>query len=146
MTRLNRKLEYALMALKVMSRKRAGELTSAKEIVEKTGGPFDATARVLQQLAQAGVLKSEQGAYGGYVLIRDLARLSFFELSEVVVGRQSLAKCLHHDDGCGLKTKCNIVSPVAVLNRRLNDFYQRLSVGELLKVRGEVGDHLEVVR
>jgi Rrf2 family transcriptional regulator, nitric oxide-sensitive transcriptional repressor len=56
MNRLNRKVEYALMALKVMAQKRAGELTSAKEVVEKTGCPFDATARVLQQMAQKGIL------------------------------------------------------------------------------------------
>ncbi len=34
--RLNRKVEYALMALKVMAKKRQGELTSVKEVVDQT--------------------------------------------------------------------------------------------------------------
>jgi len=132
--RLNRKVEYALMALKVMAQKRPGELTSAKEVVEVTGCPFDATARVLQQMAQKEILRSEQGAHGGYVVIRDLNKVSLFELMELILGSMAVAKCLTGSD-CDLKSRCNILSPVAVLNRRLIEFYQNLSVGELLRLR-----------
>lgn len=150
MNRLNRKVEYALMALKVMAQKRAGELTSTKEITEKTGGPFDATARVLQLMAQHGILKSEQGAHGGYVLIRDLTRVSFYELNEMILGRLAVARCMegHHVE-CDLKSRCNIISPVSVLNRKLTEFYQSLSVGELLRVKDRApaaGSDLEVAQ
>jgi Rrf2 family protein len=135
MNRLNRKVEYALMALKVMAQKRPGELTSAKEIVDQTGCPFDATARVLQQMAQRQVLRSEQGAHGGYVLIRDLSRLSIFELMELLLGKIAVARCLEGEADCELKAKCNIISPVATLNRRLAEFYQELTVGEILRLK-----------
>ena len=138
MNRLNRKVEYALMALKVMAQKRQGELTSAKEIVEQTGCPFDATARVLQLMVQRGILRSEQGAHGGYVLIRDLGKISFFDLNELILGPMAVAKCLHAPSECELTGTCNIMSPVAALNRRLAEFYQGLSVGELLRVRERV--------
>lgn len=144
MSRLNRRVEYALMALKVMAAKRAGELTSAKEVVEKMGCPFDATARVLQVLTQKGVLRSEQGAHGGYVLIRDLMRVSFFELNEMILGPMELAKCLQSDHACELHSRCNIISPVSVLNRKLMEFYQGLSVGELLRVKERAESNLEV--
>lgn len=145
MNRLNRKVEYALMALKVMAQKRAGELTSAKEIVEQTGCPFDATARVLQQLASKGVLRSEQGAHGGYVLVRDLTRVSYFELNEIILGKLALARCLEEDKGgCDLKDRCNIISPVSVLNRKMIEFYQDLSVGDLLRVRERQEERGEV--
>lgn len=133
--RLNRKVEYALMALKVMAQKRAGELTSTKELVERTGCPFDPLARVLQQLTSRGVLRSEQGAHGGYVLVRDLARVSFYEINEIILGPVGLAKCLTGEDGCDMRSTCNIMSPVNVLNRKLTEFYQSLSVGELLRVK-----------
>lgn len=135
MNRLNRKVEYALMALKVMAAKRQGELTSAKEVVDQTGGPFDATARVMQQMVQRGILRSEQGKHGGYVLVRDLSKISLFDLSEIVLGKVVVGKCLDGADACELIGTCNIVSPVSTLNRKLNDFYQGLSVGELLRIR-----------
>ena len=135
MNRLNRKVEYALMALKVMASKHQSELTSAKEVVEKTGCPFDATARVMQQMAQKEILRSEHGAHGGYILIRDLNKISFFDLNEIVLGPIALAKCLHGEERCDLVDTCNIMSPVNMLSKKLSEFYQNLSVGELLRVR-----------
>ena len=135
MNRLNRKVEYALMALKVMAQKRQGELTSAKEVADQTGCPFDATARVLQQLVQRGILRSEQGAHGGYLLVRDLNKVSFFDLNEMILGPIAVAKCLHSASDCELIGSCNIVTPVTNLNRKLADFYQSFSVGELLRMR-----------
>jgi Rrf2 family nitric oxide-sensitive transcriptional repressor len=134
------------MALKVMAQKRAGELTSAKEVVDQTGCPFDATARVLQQMAQKGILRSEQGAHGGYLLIRDLARVSFFELNEIILGPMGLAKCLQGEADCDLKARCNIISPVSVLNRKMIEFYQNLSVGELLRVKERTEERAEVLQ
>ncbi|MEK6554068.1 MAG: Rrf2 family transcriptional regulator, partial [Bdellovibrionota bacterium] len=66
MNKMNRKVEYALMALKFMSSKEAGQLTSVKEICQSTGAPFDATSRVMQLMAQKKILKAEMGAQGGY--------------------------------------------------------------------------------
>lgn len=135
MNRLNRKVEYALMALKVMAVKRPGELTSAKDVVEATGCPFDATARVLQQLVQANILRSEQGAHGGYVVIKDLNKVSLYQLQEIILGEMAVAKCLTEEKACDLKSTCNILSPVSILNRRLSEFYNQLTVGELLKLK-----------
>lgn len=133
MNKMNRKVEYALIALKHMSQKTPGELTSAKEVVEATGVPFDATARVMQQLSQAGILRSEQGARGGYSIIKDLSKSSFHDLIEVILGPTGISKCIHGE--CELISSCNIVSPVAVLNKRLIDFYRSLSLRELLKIK-----------
>lgn len=136
MKRLNRKIEYSLMALKHMAKKRPGELTSAKEIVEAVGAPFDATARVLQIMAQNGLLQSEQGVHGGYLIVKDLSRVSFFELSEMILGPVNVAKCMA-DESCELHLTCNIQSPMANLDRKLNEFYQSLSIGEILRLKDE---------
>ena len=133
MNRLNRKVEYALMALKVIGQKHQGERTSAKEVADLTGSPFDATARVMQQMAQKEILRSEQGAHGGYQLVRDLSKISMFELMEIVLGPIAVAKCQQHESDCDLVGSCNIMSPLSVLNRKLTEFYRAVSVGELLK-------------
>ena len=141
MNKINRKVEYALIALKHMRSKAPGELTTANEVCSLYGSPFDATARALQVLAQKGVLKSEHGARGGYVITRDLSRVSFFELMEMILGPVAVAKCVHHaanggEGACEIRETCNIVSPMQSLNKRLLDFYRGLSVGELLGATG----------
>ena len=133
MNKINRKVEYALMALKYMMNKTPGELTAVKELRDHLGMPFDPTAKVLQSLTQWGVLKSEQGAQGGYLIIKNLKKVSFYELTEAVVGPVEVTKCLKSSGPCELIETCNIQSPLSALNDKLVEFYKSLSVYEILQ-------------
>ena len=134
MHKINRKLEYALIALKHMQTKSPGELSTAKEISGQFRIPFDATARVMQVLAQNKILKSEQGVNGGYQIIKDLNKISMAELIEFIVGPINLAKCFYQEEpACEVIERCSIMSPMSTLNRKLNEFYDAIKVGELLE-------------
>ena len=118
-----------------MSSKVPGELTSTKEVVESTGCPFDATARVMQQMAQKNILRSEQGSQGGYLIVRDLSKTSIYELIEIILGPLGIVKCVHAYEVCKLGHTCNIKSPLIELNSRLIEFYKNLSLSEILKIK-----------
>ena len=132
MKRLNRKVEYALMALKYMSSKFAGQVVTVKEICAATHIPFDATSRVMQQMAQKGILKSEQGAHGGYLLVTDLSKVSFHQILEMIDGPLQIVRCASTKKSCEFLAKCNLTSPLQNLNKRLIDFYKELSVAEVV--------------
>lgn len=132
MNKINRKLEYALMALKYMSQKIPGELTTAKEVSDQLGSPFDATARVMQLMAQKGLLRSEQGAFGGYQITKDLAKVSMQDLVDMIEGPTAIAKCFHKENACEMQVSCNIFSPIMVLNQKLTDFYSGVNLKDLL--------------
>ncbi len=138
MNRINRKVEYALMALKFMSQKYSGQLTSVKEICQATGIPFDATSRVMQQMAQKGILKSEQGSHGGYLITRDLSKVSFYDVAETILGPVEVVRCANNHDGCEFLSKCNVQSPLQNLNTKLTNFYQTVTVAELLNLHQSV--------
>lgn len=132
MNKLNRKLEYALMALKHMSAKIPGELTSAKEVSEQFSTPFDATARVMQAMAQKGLLRAEHGAFGGYQITKDLSKVTMLQLLEIIEGPTAMVKCMHKESPCEIQGTCNIVSPVQLLQSKLNEFYGNITLKELL--------------
>lgn len=132
MNKLNRKLEYALMALKHLSNKIPGELTSAKEVSESFNTPFDATARVMQVMAQKGLLRAEQGAFGGYQITKDLSKVTMLHLLEMIEGPTAVVKCLHSQSPCEIQGTCNILSPVQLLQLKLNEFYGGITLKELL--------------
>lgn len=140
MNKVHRKLEYSLMALKHMSAKPVGELTTAKEVADAFHAPFEAVARSLQIMAQKGLLRSEQGVQGGYRILRPLAEVTLLELIEMMEGPTRIAKCLGgRGEACEIQSRCNIISPIQSLNSRLSDFYRSLSVEEILKgTAGEV--------
>lgn len=138
MFKINRKVEYALIALKHMGGKMPGELTTAKEVCDVYKTPFDVTARALQVMTQNGLLKSEHGAHGGYLIQKDLSRISFLKLAEMILGPVRLVNCLHDEDGgCDLLDSCNIISPITKLNERLTSFYDTITVRDLIAASDE---------
>ena len=58
--------EYALRAMVYMARKGEGKYAGVKEIAKATEVPSNYLAKILQQLAKAGVLESQKGFGGGF--------------------------------------------------------------------------------
>lgn len=137
MTKIPRKVEYALIALKHLGRSAPEAWVSASEIADAYAVPAELNARVLQTLARGGLLRSGAGVRGGYRLARPLNAVSFWELLQIIEGPTKLARCLEADGGsrpCEVFSRCNIISPMQALNGRLMLFYQQLSLADLLGV------------
>mgnify|MGYP003683082125 CR=1 FL=1 len=143
--KIHRKVEYALIALRHMKAKQPGQLTTVKEICRAYGCSFDATSRVLQVMVQRELLKSEQGAQGGYLILKDLAKVSLLDLIEIVIGPISVVKCLDVErGGCDMQENCNVIAPLAYLNDRIIDFYRSINVDEMLNVKDKKCIDLEM--
>ncbi len=134
MNKMSKKMEYALMALRVISAKPEGVLTSAKEVSEQMHIPFDVTARVLQALSSRGLLTAEYGVSGGYFLSRPLDEISVHDLNEMLEGHVVLTKCLGLDEPCEISSTCNITAPILALNNKVKEFYKSVSLHEVLYV------------
>ena len=134
MFKINRKIEYALIALKHMSHKNQGQLTTAKEICDIYHTPFDPTARVLQIMTQHGILYAEQGVKGGYQIIKDLSKITMCELSDILVGAIEIANCFHGNySHCEVSGTCNIISPMLNLNERINGLFKNVVITDLIE-------------
>lgn len=138
MLKINKKVEYALMALKFMAQKADTELTSAREICDKFETPFDTTAKVMQQMNNTNILQSVKGIKGGYHLAKPLCEITFLELIEVIEGKKSTSPCESSKGLCELYEKCNIASPLEGLNIKLNQFLTSISVHDVLFNIGKI--------
>lgn len=135
MIKINRKVEYALMVLKLMKEKGSQDLTTAREVCDRFQTPFDTTAKVMQQMNNAGILHSQKGVKGGYTLFRDLSDVTYMELVELIEGKSFMMDC--HDRGddrgpCDLYHNCNISQPIKRLNDYLINIFKALSLNEIL--------------
>ncbi|MEN9360836.1 MAG: hypothetical protein RL095_2371 [Verrucomicrobiota bacterium] len=134
MFKMNRKVEYALIALRHMQQNDGACLVSAKEICDFYQAPFDLVSRVLQRLASSGILQSEKGPHGGYRLCRGLDKISVLDLIETTVEPIAVASCLSDDKAdCAMLGTCNILTPMTALNHQLRQFFSQLSVAELFQ-------------
>lgn len=133
MLKINRKVEYALMALKFMAAKNDGSLTSAREVCETFNVPFDTTAKVLQIMNSGGMLHSVKGIRGGYQLQKDLNDITYMQLARLVEGKEDVQFCQNSKgEVCELYSNCNIANPLEQLNKKLNSYLEDLSLKELL--------------
>lgn len=142
MLKINKKVEYALMALKHLSnennRKMAENncehtLISAREICDQYGTPFDTVAKVMQVMNAHDLLKSVKGIKGGYYLNKNLNQISYMQLVRMIEGKEEIGRICQSPKGmCELFDKCNIVTPVEQLNKKLNSFLETLTIQELL--------------
>jgi Rrf2 family protein len=132
--KINKKVEYALMALKFMSDKPdISALVSAREICDTFETPFDTTAKVMQIMNNHSILKSVKGIKGGYSLNKSLKEVSYLELVQMIEERTEIGNvCTNHKGTCELIGKCNITTPIENLNRKLNIFLLNLSLSDLL--------------
>lgn len=138
MFKINRKLEYALISLRHMSAKTPGQLTSAKEICDIYHTPFDPTSRVLQVLAQHEIVRAEQGARGGYQILKDLSKISLFDLTQIVEGPMQIVDCFHLKySECDMTSSCNVISPMLNLNEKIADLFKTINVKELIQSRNQ---------
>ncbi len=130
MIKINRKVEYALMVLKLMKEKAPGDLTTAREVCDKFETPFDTTAKVMQQMNNAGILHSQKGVKGGYSLARELNEVTYMDLVQLIEGKSFMMDC--HDGPCELYHTCNITQPIKRLNDYLINIFSSLTLNELL--------------
>ena len=138
MLKITKKVEYALIAIKFMSKRDREELTSARELYNNFGMPFDTMAKVLQSMNQAGWLSSVKGIKGGYTLTADLSHISFMDLTRAIEGKEVEGLCMNHKGMCEMHNTCNIVTPVTNLHRHVLAFLEQLNLSELLNGSGPI--------
>src|SRR6202049_918417 len=101
MLKLTKKADYGLIALRHLAVSGNGRRSaSAKDIADAYRIPLPLLSKVLQKLARAGLLISEQGNHGGYKLARDAQSISALEVIPVMDGALIPTQCCTDHPGC----------------------------------------------
>ena len=82
MTLMSRKVDYALLILSFLERKREGGC--AREVADRFGLNKGFVANILKLLCRKGFVASHRGVKGGYVLRRAAEAVNLAELMEAL--------------------------------------------------------------
>lgn len=141
MLHFNRKTEYALIAMEHMIRKGedgAAVLTSTREIAAAYQIPYPLLAKVLQQLASKGIIKSVHGTKGGYILVKQPEDVSVADVVEIFEGPWAVAECFKEEKiTCPQWDDCRIKTPLYELNHKIYHMLAATSIADLAD--GRVG-------
>ena len=131
MLKLTKKADYGLMALKFLAEHPETQALSAKDVADAYGIPAQLLAKILQQLTRAGLLRSQAGMNGGYVLSRDARQISAFEVILAIDGPFFITSCTKGKSGCDLGHSCTIKEPLARVNETIAGVLKSISIQDL---------------
>jgi len=136
MLRLSKKADYALMAMKHLALRPDQGSASAREIAEHYDIPIELMAKVLQRLVRRGLLVSQQGTRGGYLLARSASEMSVADVIQAVDGPLAVTACATTEDTCDQYEKCNIRDPLWRIKDRIVTALSTCSIAEMASDAG----------
>lgn len=131
MLKLTKKADYALMAMKYLAERSADGSHSAKDVADAFGIPPEALAKILQRLAKAGLLLSQHGIKGGYMLARTAHTISAFEVIQAIDGPLFITSCVTVRGECDQTDRCNIREPLRKVNESIEAVLKRIKISHM---------------
>lgn len=134
MLELSRKSDYALRAVIYLARLSDDRFGRVSEIAKAKDIPQAFLAQILPLLANHGLVKSQQGAHGGYTLARSAETISFLDIIESVEGPLRLNKCVEaeHDD-CSILDNCEMQHVWNQAQTQMVGFLRSVTMADMLE-------------
>jgi Rrf2 family protein len=129
MFRLSKKADYGLIALKHLAQ-HADESVSSREIAKQYRIPVELLAKILQRLARKGLVISQQGTHGGYILGRDPSKISIVDVIEALDGPIGITPC-ERGSSCEQLDRCTVRDPLMAVRVKMVRILGDTSIYEL---------------
>ena len=142
MLRLSRMADYGIVLLVQFVQDESGSARSAAELAEATGISVPTVSKCLKVLAKAGILESQRGVKGGYLLARPATKVSLAEAIRALDGPISLTVCCQRDEDaeckCELQEGCIVKVNWRKINSALEQALASVPLSEMANPNSEV--------
>jgi Rrf2 family protein len=137
MLKLSKKIEYGLLAMQYIAsniENNREKVISAKEISSKLNIPFEFLSKTLQKLMKSGLIESQQGNKGGYILAKSPDSTSLAEIIIALDEKAELVECFttQNDSTCSRTNKCSIRGPIKNIQNKIDRVFKSTTLAELL--------------
>jgi len=107
MFKVNKLTDYATVVLIEIAR--SDVVRSSQHVSERTGIPLPTVAKLMKSLNKAGLVVSQRGVGGGYVLGRKPGEITVADVIQAVEGPIALTACADtSDEHCGIEAICPV--------------------------------------
>ena len=131
MIRLGKLTDYAVVILGDMSHRPGGVHTVA-QLANRTAVPEPTVAKLMKLLARGGLVRSQRGAAGGYVLDRPSDGISMAEIIVALEGPIALTACVDGASGsCEVETLCAMRGGWDKLNRAIRAALEEVTLADM---------------
>lgn len=137
---VSRKIDYALRAVIHLANEEASERAcTVGEIAARERVPRQFLEKIVQELIHKGLVRSQRGPRGGYVLARPPDQVTFRHVIEAVEGPISLNACTGEHADCSLLGACGMERVWREGQRRVMELFERTTIADVRTPRRASG-------
>ncbi|MFB3828162.1 MAG: Rrf2 family transcriptional regulator [Bryobacteraceae bacterium] len=129
----SRSAEYAIRAFVYLAQVQEGKYAMVKNIAESEQIPAHFLAKILQQLARKGMLRSSKGPTGGFAMRTAPADVKLLDIVEALDGLAAYQKCASGLSECSDEVPCSMHDSWVALRGRIMDYLGQNSIADLVK-------------
>lgn len=127
----SRSAEYAIRAFVHLADVPAGKYAMVKNIAEECEIPTHFLAKILQQMARKGFLRSSKGPTGGFSLRRPADEINLLELVDAIDGLSEYQRCPGGMAECNDEAQCGMHDAWKGLRSRILDYLEETSIADV---------------
>ena len=129
----SRSAEYAIRAFVFLAQVPPGKYAMVKQIAEESDIPSHFLAKILQQLARQGFLRSSKGPTGGFTLRYPASDITLLQIVESIDGLSDYQRCIGGMTECNDQMRCGMHDSWKALRSRIIEYLEGTTVEELAK-------------
>jgi len=133
MLKLSKKVDYGLMAISHIAYREEDRVVNSKHIAEEYHIPQELLAKILQKLARKGLITSQNGPKGGYVLAKDPHEITVGEVIKAIEGPIRLVDCYIGND-CQQIGKCSVRQPIQKIQNSIAQLLDSITIDEMTRL------------
>jgi Rrf2 family protein len=142
----SRSSEYAIRAFVHLAQVPDGRFAMVKNIAEQEEIPAHFLAKILQQLARKGLLRSSKGPTGGFALRVPATEVRLLDIVEALDGLTAYQQCASGLAECSDEMPCSMHDSWMTLRSRIMDYLGRNTIADLAKALEQKRKSLEKSR
>jgi FeS assembly SUF system regulator len=132
MIRLNKLTDYAIVVMTTMAAPSGARLSTA-QLAERTGVPLPTISKLLKILTPAGLMVSQRGAAGGYVLSRAPEEITIADIITALDGPIALTSCVEGgEESCNVENLCPMRGGWNKLNRAIRGALESVTLADMM--------------
>ena len=129
----SRSAEYAIRAFVHLAQVPEGKYAMVKNIAEQEDIPAHFLAKILQQLARKGLLRSSKGPTGGFALRVEPSEIRLLDIVEALDGLAPYQQCASGLSECSDDMPCSMHDSWVGLRSRIMDYLGKNTIADLAK-------------
>ncbi len=142
----SRSSEYAIRAFINLAQVQDGKFVMVKQIAQQENIPSHFLAKILQQLARKGLLRSSKGPTGGFSLRSPAGDITLVQIVESLDGLTEYQKCVSGLAECTDDAPCGMHDSWKALRSRIMEYLEQTTIADLTKALIEKRKALEKPR